>query len=360
MESQLAAIDGNKTHRIRTDHPTIERRAASYPLELREPFTWLSAFYASECQRDSDILVNRMAEVGITSISKIDWQRVLKGQLFVEENGRRRDEPVVDVDDLIAAIGKLRAAENAIEQGHMPYILTTVGQSIIDLVNVVMTPRMITRFGLIAGATGTEKTATLEHIVVTHPFRKFTLINASDNGGRGQLITDLAEQYGCSRACSVEQKTTTIRKSLNRDRAFIVENLQWLYRQARGDQHDAFNFIQKLQEETGCGVIGTFTAYFHKTILDELRGGFFEQFIGRAGGEKRILTLPRITPDEDLLTIAQAYKLRDSQKHLKLLQEISRENGLIRVLFDVLQRGKIAADNDGHEFTVEHIHAVRN
>ena len=335
MESQIAAIDGNKTHRIRTDDPTIQRRAASYPEPLREPFTWLSAFYAGECQRDSDILVNRASALKIT-ITKTDWQRILKGQLLVEENGRLRDEPVVDVDELIAAIGTLRAAANALEEGRMPYILTTVGQSIINLVNLVMSPAMISRFGLIAGATGTEKTATLNHIVDTHPFRKFVLINASDNGGRGQLITDLAERYGCSRSSGHEQKITTCRKSLNRERGFIIENLQWLYRQSKGDQHDAFNFIQKLQEETGCGVIGTFTSVFHKQILDDLRGGFFEQFIGRAGGEKRILSLARETPDADLITIATAYQLRDAEEHLPLLREISRENGLIRVFFDTL------------------------
>ena len=68
---------------------------------------------------------------------------------------------------------------------------------------------------------------------------------------------------------------------------------------------------------------------------------------------------PDFTPREDLLRIAAAFKLQDAGKHVAVLEELSRQRGRIRIVFNVLQKAKRRAEAEGSKvMRVSHIRAV--
>ena len=105
-----------------------------------------------------------------------------------------------------------------------------------------------------------------------------------------------------------------------------------------------------------------------------LAQGYFEQFIGRVGGDKAVLTLEDYPSAEDITAIAKAFgltrlnernvHLTENEKEITMttldyLTRICREPGRIRVLFEALLSANVRAAKRGKEFNIELIMSVR-
>jgi DNA transposition AAA+ family ATPase len=348
---------GDNDSALRLDVPTIQTRTAHYPDEIREPVLWLANFLREECARDLDILVETAKKLGV-AFDKTTWGKILRGRWNRDANGNETPAPIVALSKLTRAIEQLRKDCALREQaGKVPFVMTPTAEMIFNFVDKKRAHDRVNKFGMIVGHTGTQKTATLKEYCRRNNHGTCVRVEAPETASHTQFITDLAEKYGCSRQATWDRKRNTIRQSVNERRAIIVENVQRLYDERQGSNQRVFSYLQKLQDDTDCTVILTLTPVFISKLKKSIAEGYFEQFIGRAGGEKDILTLEDFPSDEDVLAIAKSFSLADAAKHLAELSKIVREAGRVRVLFEALQEAKVQAGKK--ELTIHHIRAAR-
>ncbi|HSV73192.1 MAG TPA: hypothetical protein VLH79_05480, partial [Chthonomonadales bacterium] len=113
-----------------------------------------------------------------------------------------------------------------------------------------------------------------------------------------------------------------------------------------------------LQDDTNCTVILICVPEFELTLSRGLDKGYFEQFEGRVGGRSEFLVLPEFPPREDVEAIAEAFHLRDAERHLAELEKIARARGRVRILFNALQKATRIAD--GKPLTMRHVRTALN
>jgi hypothetical protein len=351
---------------LKLDIATVEKRISRYPEELREPVLWLATYTAQECGRDIDILTNRAAALGF-DLDKTSWSKILRGRwnsrLVGGAGGAHLEPlttPIVNLARLQRAIAALRKDQQLKQMaGKVPFVKTSRAETIWNFIDALRAEDRINKFGIIVGRTGTEKSAsTLEysrlnnHLTCVHQ-------EAPAKPSYSQFIADLAAKYNGSRQASWARMINKIHESVNSKRTIILENVQRLYVEKAEANQPVFNFLQKLQDETQCTIIMTITPVFADTLTRKLANGYFEQFIGRAGGVGEFLRLPDFATEEDVLLIAKSFGLQRAESCLDYLVKISREPGLIRILFGALQKAKVAAEAEKEKFTVDHIRIAR-
>lgn len=348
---------GEDPKTLRLDTPTIQNRTAHYPEELQEPVLWLASFIREECARDLEILTDTAGKLGI-SFDKTTWGKILRGRWNRDADGNPTASPIVALTKLIKAIEQLRK-DNALREaaGKVPFVETPTAEAIFHFVDKKRAPDRVNKFGMIVGNTGTQKTATLKEYCRRNNHGTCVRVEAPETASHTQFITDLAEKYGCSRQATWDRKRNTIRQSVNERRTIIVENVQRLYDERQGHNQRVFSYLQKLQDDTDCTVILTLTPVFERKLRGKIADGYFEQFIGRAGGERDILVLEDFPSDEDVLAIAKSFGLVDTARHIAELAKIVRESGRVRVLFEALQEAKVQAGK--RDLTINHIRAAR-
>jgi DNA transposition AAA+ family ATPase len=342
---------------LRLDVPTIQTRTAHYPDELREPVLWLANYVREECARDTGVLTEQAQKLGIP-FDKTTWGKVLRGRWNRDADGNETPSPIVAMVKLIRAIEQLRKDCGLREQaGKVPFVMTPTAEIIFNFVDKKRAPDRVNKFGMIVGHTGTQKTATLKEYCRRNNHGAVVRVEAPETASHTQFITDLAEKYGCSRQAAWDRKRNTIRQSVNERRTIVVENVQRLYDERQGSNQRVFSYLQKLQDDTDCTVILTLTPVFVSKLKKSIAEGYFEQFIGRSGGERDILTLEDYPSADDVLAIAQSFGLQDPDKHNDELVKMAREPGRIRVLFEALQEAKVQCGK--RELTMKQIRVVR-
>ena len=348
---------GEDGRAFRLDVPTMNVRIADYPEELKAPVLWLAGYLRENCQRNVDILVNEATALKI-NFDKTTWMKILRGRYQKDAQGNPVPSPVVNLNKLLRAINQLRQQNDLRElAGKVPFVMTPTAQSMWDFVDKKRAPDRVNKFGMIVGNTGCQKTATLREYQRQHNHGAGAMVESPANGSLSTFITDVAEKYGASRQANSERKQNTIRESFGAGNYLIVENVQRLYQERDKSNQKVFNFLQKLQDDTNGTIILTLTPVFVSKLKTRIAEGYFEQFIGRAGGERDILTLEEYPSQEDVLAIAESFKLREAEKHVEELTKMVHEPGRIRVLFEALQEAKVQAGKK--ELTMELIRAVR-
>jgi hypothetical protein len=347
-----------ESDRIRLDNPSLEGRAATYPPELREPFIWLGCYVREECSREIDILTERARKLGINS-DKTTWSKVLRGKWNRDARGRETT-PCVQLEKLLRHIELLRNDARIKEMsGRIPFVETGTTKKIFQFIDIKRTPDRVNKMGVVIGETGSQKTAAFQEYQRQNNHGTTVWMDAPEVPSMFKFKTDLAACFGCHPSVSVPRKEAKIAESVNDRKTIIVENIQRLYQPHEEGNQPVFNYLQKLQEVTHCTLILSFTPTFERTFTAGLNKGFFEQFVGRAGGINRFLRLPDYPPEEDVIAIARGFKLRDADKHVKYLVGIAREPGRIRRLFEDLQDAKIEAELSKEPLTIEHVKTVR-
>jgi DNA transposition AAA+ family ATPase len=344
--------------KLRLDIPTMEKRIVTYPDELREPVLWLATYLFAECGRDLDVLEENSRKLGV-HMDDTTWGRIIRGQWNQNAAGKAV-APLVNLKKLLRAIEALKSDARLKEMaGRVPFVKTSRGEVVFNFIDALRAPDRINKFGIIVGRTGTEKTATTKEYCRLNNHLTCIHMDAPAKPSYSQFVTDLAVAYNGTRQMSWGRMLAHIYAAVNEKRTIIIENVQRLYVEKAEANQPVFNFLQKLQDETHCTVILTITPVFAETLTKKLANGYFEQFIGRAGGVGEFLRLPDCAEPEDVLLIAKAFGLQSAEKHLDYLVKVSREPGLIRILFGALQKAKVAAEAEGEKLTIAHIKAAR-
>ena len=342
---------------LRLDDKTVEAKTELYPEQVREPARWLAAFVREKCNRQISILAEKCKRLGFETDYSY-WHKIICGKYFVTDPKTNR--LIGSPQNFLQVIEALRKNEK-IEwrAGRPPFIETPTWEMVRDFIDKKRNPKRVNKFGGIVGPTGSQKSACFKQYRQLNNHGKVIHIEAPANGRMTDFLTDMAVAYGESASKTGEKKRSAITQAVNETKCIIIDNVQRLYAPARGGEQPVFTFLQKLQDDTDCTVIMSYTPDFVRVLTAGMDRGYFEQFVGRMGGLKKTLVLPEFAPRGDILAIAESYQFKDADKHIKYLELIAREPGRIRTLFEDLQEAQAEAAEANEPLTIEHLRLVR-
>lgn len=343
---------------LHLEDATLASHAATYPESMRENFLWLGGFLREKCQRNLDALEAIMQKLGFKTTGGT-ISKIIVGRWSKDSEGNAT-APIMSIANFNQLVDKLR--EHArIQQmaGKVPFVETETWEDFKAYVDVRRARDQVCKFGLVIGPTGSQKTACAKNYTMLNNHGTVKHIEAPDTPTMCKFVTDLAVAYGGSIWASNQAKIVRIHENVNDTKTIIIDNIQRLYKPSQGWNQPIFNYLQKLQDDTGCTIILMCVPEFELTLTSGREKGYFEQFEGRCGGKDEFLLLPDWTPREDLLRIAAAFKLQDADKHVAVLEGLAKQRGRIRILFNVLQKAKRRAESDGSRgLRIAHVKAV--
>jgi len=344
--------------KLNLDLQAIETVALSYPEEMRDPLIWLAGYIREECNRSMPVFEEKIRNLGF-EVTRETIGKILRGGWNRNGEGKRIP-PVWKLENFLQLVERLRTeSQIAAMAGKVPFVETSTWETIKNYIDSRRAPDRICKFGLIIGPTGSQKTACFKQYALRNNHGACVWMESPETPSLGQFITDLSFRYGCSIYASQQRKKFKIKEIVNAHRTIIVDNVQRLFaEESRGtvlSSQPLFNYLQKLQDDTGCTIILSVTPEFDAWFSAGSAAGYFEQFEGRCGGRKGFLWLDKHAPRSDVLAIARAFGLADASSHIKYLEELSRQRGRIRVLFNALQNAKQIADEEGKSLTIDHL-----
>ena len=369
---------------IRWDDVTIQNEAAHFPQELRFDFTWLKTYTRDVCARDIDRMVDAFKKVGVFH-DKTTWSKILRGLWQKNAKGHKRPSPI-SPENLMTAVDALRTGVRAEAiRGQVPFVTTTTSKGIFDYIDICRAPGRVNGFGVIVGPTGSQKTATFKEYRLQRNHGSTRWFEAPENGAMMEFVTRLSGDLSAQTAS--DKKKAHLLKALKPGITIIIDNCQDLFRQEKDDRQPAFSYLRRLQDETGCTFILSFTPTGIHMV--QKATAYWEQFEGRSGGSRKWHRLPDFAPEADVLQIAAAFGLVSAVEHLerlpkitgrtdderetdplalaklkpaakqdlKALVKISQEPGRIRRLFEDLQDAKLRAGSEA--LTLDHVKEAR-
>lgn len=340
------------------DITTLRQRTAEYPPEIAEATCWVGDFIHRWCAgRKVGPLIVLINKLGYpytdSSISKI-----LRGYMYYSVQGVKLGSPVIKEEDYLEMIRALKVEDLRMQQGSkVAFVETSTWKLIRDKIDDRRAPESIAKFALIYGDTGTQKTESFNEMNRLDPLT-CRHMECPEKPNIGQFLYDLAYVFGHGRPSSTMKARNLIEGSVNDRTCIIFDNIQRMHKDKDGWDQVILNYLFRLQEIKRNTMILSLTHEAATRWLNAMRGGFLEQLAGRCGGRNEFLEVPTYAPASDILLIANAFKLTESEKHLDELVGISRRIGLIRVLFHGLQEGQLAAKSEGKELTIEHVRDV--
>lgn len=345
---------------LRLDDDAITKVIQAYPTEVHDDVLWLAVYVRERCNRQLSVLEGIAGKLKVSLRENLTY-KIFTGRYFIADP-QRPGRLIGSVPNFQQAVAKLRK-EFRVEQstGKIVFIETPTWQRVSDYIDVRRAPDRVCKFGVIIGPTGSQKTASLREYCTRNNHGTCVHIEAPHTPSITQFITDLAARYGASIWSNQENKLRTIYGAVTSKRTIVVDNVQRLYVKRRGGDQPIFSFLQKLQDETGCTVILSFTPEFEKVLTDDLDKGYFEQFEGRVGGRKHFLRLEPLAERDDVLAIAAGFGLTIAKTgaDIEYLESLAHSKGLIRILFNALQEGQQLAKASDETFTIEHVRAAR-
>lgn len=361
MISPGSPVPTNKGYALRLDDAAIEAVVAQYPEEVRGDVRWLASYVRERCNGQLSVLEGIVRKQGFPTTANV-FYKVFSGKYFTPDP-KRAGKIIGSIPNFQQIIGRLSAAY-LIERatGAIPFIETPTWTIISDYIDVRREADRVCKFGVIIGPTGAQKTACFKEVVRRNNHGKTVHIEAPHTPSMTQFITDLAARYNASIWSNQENKLRQIyAAAMLQDRTIIVDNVQRLYNPRAAGNQPIFNFLQKLQDDSGCTVILSFTPDFEKILTEGADKGYFEQFEGRCGGRNSFLRLAEHAERDDVLTIARAFGLQIAAKgaDIEWLETLAHAKGRIRILFTALQEGAKEAKARGEDFAIEHIRAAR-
>lgn len=347
---------------ISWDDGAIARETARMPDgELRDAVTWLKRHCRDRHNRDVARLMKECRLRGISTDST-NYIRVLKGQWKWDADGNEVDAPCIARERLLTEIRALRESIR-IEflTGRVPFFETSVFTTIDNYVRKLRRTDWVNKFGMIIGATGTQKSACFKEIKLRDEDGNVRYIESPEAGRFSEFITEVAYAFGERRANSHTRKKIKIYESVTADTCLIIDNTQDLAKlvkdaDALDKQQPAFSFLRRLQDITGCTIIWSITPDREDMLIGK-NFGYMEQFIGRMGGRENLLRLTDYPPMRDLITIAEGMGMKDAEDHRDEIRLLGRLPGRIRTFFTAIQEGKTMADTDEEAFTWAHVAA---
>lgn len=370
VESPIAPASERK---LRFDDKSLRDYATRYTDDrTHEPTVWLGRYVRNKCNSSLNVLADKVKSLGQKG-SYETFHKILTGKAF----NTKESIAAGSVENFIRLVDVLKKRELLEDMvGKVPFVETWTSRTIMNYIQMKCGMARVCKFGVIVGWTGQQKTATFKKICVeennpissedeqpTSSGKVFCVhMEAPFKPSMPQFICELAQRFGLSREQAKRDGMDHILNQVTAETTIIIDNVQRLYRLSGRSSRDTihslnqpiFNFLQKIQDDTGCTIILSFTPDFLTTLTEGINAGYFEQFEGRAGGRDQFLVLPdyincqgevrKQLLEQDIIPIAQAFGMVHAEKHGAYLESLVRRPGRIRILFNALQNARQIAN----------------
>ena len=326
----------------------LERSTSHYPENIRTETLWLQGFFVDHCKGNVISLRAIACKVGHEK-SKEYFYNIITGQNFRGGSGEWKVGGKA-WSEFLQIVSDLRRYDLAASRtGKLPFVLTPTYHCLSDFIDAHRALDAVCKFGGITGPTGGQKSECFKFYRTLNNHGAVIHVEAPADGRLTKLKAKIAAKYNVSENKIERRCDAVIRENLNETRTIIIDNAQRLYLPGQGGEQPAFNWLLEIQDDTGCTIILSFTTDFVDVLNAGQAKGFFEQFIGRMGGEQNLIALPAYAPESDLLAIAHAFDLDPGKQALEWqwLVKWSRKPGRIRIVFDKLQKSREFAQLDG-------------
>lgn len=342
-KTALATRGGNAPLTVNKSLDQMAAKIAGYPEPVHSEALWLQGFMFNRCQ-NSPRALHAMMERAVPGFARsVEWvYNVISGQQYTCEANKWKTGGLAETDFLTAVAALRRHEKQLSAQGSFPFIVTPTYRALEAFITAHRAVNAVSKFGGIIGHTGRQKTRGTEYYCEQNNHQTCTSVQAPRSGKLSTLQRRIARKYSRA-ACRItfaSSREEVIYDNLNESRTLIIDNAQRLYVARKGTEQDCFDWLLEVQDETKCTVILIFVADFRKTLFAAEARGYFEQFIGRFGGESNLLVIPEYAPDSDLRAIATAFGLKAGPGAMEYLRRWSRQLGRDRIVFDRLQRAQ--------------------
>jgi hypothetical protein len=241
----------------------------------------------------------------------------------------------------------------------MPFIETPTWKEIDDYITAKRAPENPCKFGAVAGSTGTGKSRMLKRWALIHNHGNTAHVEAPSSGRLPRFQMKLGAQFGIPLTAETHERLVRLAECITSKRTIIVDNVQKLYNPKSGANQAVLNYLQELQDDTGCTIILSWTPVFTQTLAHETNTQYFEQFVGRLGGLDSIFELPEYAPKADLRAIQEKMRIGGGERALEMMRRWSREPGRLRILFQRLHLARLEANDDKSDtIKLAHLEAV--
>ncbi len=335
---------------IRKDIAQFESSIAHYPAEVMEDVAFINQIVLQDLNGHYKLLPPLLRKEGKIEVSEDYAYRLLSGRQFRLERmqaGKVPGGPTgLALVKEIAEFLRRWVVFNS-EAGGLPFVETPTWRELDAYIDAVSAPENPCKFGAICGSTGTGKSRMLKRRQLLHNQGKTAHVEAPSSGRLSRFQMKLGAAFGIPISSGTSERLVRLGKCLTNKRTIIVDNVQKLHNERRGADQPVLNYLQEINDDTGCTIILSWTPVFGQTLADPANTQYFEQFIGRFGGLDNVLTLPEYAPMADLRAIADKLRVAGGKASLEVLRRWSREPGRLRILFRRLHLARLAANDDG-------------
>lgn len=332
---------------IRKDLAHFEARVSSYPDEIRDDVIWLYQFNQSQFSGHYPLLAHLVRHEGKMALSDQYFYQVLGGKYF-RPDPKKSGKVLGSIERFREVVEWLRrwAIFNS-EAGGMPFVETGTWLELEDYITATCAPENPCKFGAVCGSTGTGKSRMLKRYALLNNHGMTAHVEAPSGGRLARFQVKLGAAFGVSITAPNQERLVRLAECITSKRRIIIDNVQKLYNPKSGANQPILNYLQELQDDTGCTIILSWTPVFSKTLEDTTNTQYFEQFIGRFGGFDNIHNLPEYAPVADLRAIRDKYRVGGGEKAIELMKRWSRALGRLRILYVRLYLAKLAANDAG-------------
>ena len=318
----------------------IEGLTANYPDEIKQDVLDLYKYMLDKCQGNRKVLAANLQTLGVAKSDNYFFKLFSGGWI-------EKGVFTASVDTIKTMAKAVRDAEiGRLTSGIIPHTETDIVRLMRNAVDAVRQKDNICKWLYGGGSTAAQKSYSARYYAASRPQRDTFYMESPATANLMPLASRMSKFLGCPESVATYRKVQWVEDNAKQNHCFIIDNAQRMYDPRRGMTQPTFSFLQAAQDITKCAVVLIFVDEATgegdslSRVMNGRSRGFFDQFIGRCGGEDQILRLPNFSSDRDLLAFAQSAGFKsdaDRRAILPFLKYLDRQRGHMRIPLRTLQ-----------------------
>lgn len=318
----------------------IEGLIFRYPDEVKADVLDLYKYMVDKCQGNRKVLAAKLLALGVKKSDNYFFKLFSGG--WVEKG------VFTASSDAIKAMAQaVRDAEiGRLATGSIPHTETDIVKLMRNAIDAVRQKDNICKWLFVVGSTASQKSYSARYYEASRPTRDTFYMESPATANLMPLASRMSKFLGCADSIATYRKVQWVEDNAKPHHCFIIDNAQRMYEPRRGMTQPTFSFLQAVQDITKCTMVlifvdeATIKGDSLTRVINGENKGFFDQFIGRCGGEEQILRLPEYSSDHDLLAFSESAGFRnpaDRRAILPFLKYLDRQRGSMRIPLRALQ-----------------------
>ena len=274
----------------------IEGLTANYPEEVKQDVLDLYKYMLDKCQGNRKVLAANLQTLGIAKSDNYFFKLFSGGWI-------EKGVFTASVDAINAMAKTVRDAEiGRLTSGIIPHTETDIVRLMRNAIDAVRQKDNICKWLYVVGSTAGQKSYSARYYAASRPQRDTFYMESPATSNLMPLASRMSKFLGCPESVATYRKVQWVEDNAKPNHCFIIDNAQRMHDPRRGMTQPTFSFLQAVQDITKCAIVLIFVdeATGEDSLSRVMNGksrGFFDQFIGRGGGEDQILRLPNFSSD---------------------------------------------------------------